>query len=146
RPYRWNSGTQSRDPGPILKHRSGPSSQLLGPIAGFLARVEDAQRLRLPSAPLSPAGAYRFAPDPGQKSESEKQKEREGKKIGVRMLSFARGSSLGRFQPQAAVSSSSMLEQPEHPRWREVLLPGNCGKKGYRKAWLKIVVYCDNPS
>jgi len=35
-------------------------------------------------------GAYRFAPDPVQKSESEKQKERKGKKIGGRMLSFAR--------------------------------------------------------
>jgi hypothetical protein len=33
-------------------------------MAGFLACVEDAQRLRLPSAPLSPPGAYRFAPDP----------------------------------------------------------------------------------
>src|SRR5262249_23142846 len=35
----------------ILRRRSGPSSQLSGPIAGFLACVEDAQRLRLPSAP-----------------------------------------------------------------------------------------------
>src|SRR5262245_39617422 len=39
------------DPGPILKHRSGPSSQLSGPIARFRACVEDAQRLRLSSAP-----------------------------------------------------------------------------------------------
>src|SRR5262249_47204931 len=43
-----------------------------------------------PIRPLSPAGAYRFAPDPVQKSESEKQKERKEKKIGGRMLSFAR--------------------------------------------------------
>jgi hypothetical protein len=40
--------------------------------------------------PLSPPGAYRFAPDPVQKSESEKQKERKGKKIGGQILSFAR--------------------------------------------------------
>jgi len=43
-----------------------------------------------PIRPLSPAGAYRFAPDPVQESESEKQKERKGKKIGGRVLSFAR--------------------------------------------------------
>src|SRR5262245_57220753 len=35
-------------------------------------------------------------------------------------LSHAVGS-LGRFQPQAAVSISSMLEQSERPRWRKVL-------------------------
>jgi hypothetical protein len=45
------------DAGPILKHRSGPSSQLSGPIAGFLACVEDAQRLRLPSAPFPHRGS-----------------------------------------------------------------------------------------
>jgi len=33
------------------------------PLPDFLACIEDAQRLRLPSAP-PPAGAYRFAPDP----------------------------------------------------------------------------------
>ena len=33
RPYRWNSGTRVSDSGPILRHRSGPSSQLSGPIA-----------------------------------------------------------------------------------------------------------------
>jgi hypothetical protein len=40
--------------------------------------------------PPLPGGAYRFAPDPVQKSESEKQKERKGKKVGGQMLSFAR--------------------------------------------------------
>src|SRR5262245_45199626 len=30
RPYRWNSGSPVSDPGPILRHRSGPSSQLSG--------------------------------------------------------------------------------------------------------------------
>src|SRR5215472_10410590 len=77
--YRGESGTPVSDSGPILRHRSGPSSQLSGPIAGFLACVEDAQRLRLPSAPSPPAGAYRFAPDPVQKSESEKEKRSEAK-------------------------------------------------------------------
>ena len=50
------------DSGPILKHRSGPSSQLSGPIAGFLACVEDAQGIRLPSAPFhrrGPTGLHR---------------------------------------------------------------------------------------
>src|SRR5215510_9825787 len=50
------------DSGPILKHRSGPSSQLSGPIVGFLECVEDAQRLRLPSAPFhrrGPTGLHR---------------------------------------------------------------------------------------
>src|SRR5262249_32120605 len=51
------------DAGPILNHRSGPSSQLLGPIAGFLACVENAQRLRLPSAPL-PGRWVDLVPDP----------------------------------------------------------------------------------
>src|SRR5262249_48197148 len=45
------SGTPVSDSGNVLRHRSGPSSQLSGPIARFLACVEDAQRLRLPSAP-----------------------------------------------------------------------------------------------
>src|SRR5215472_14278308 len=83
------SGTHSRIAGPILKHRSGSSSQLSGPIAGFPACVEDAQRLRLPSAPL-PGGGLPVCTGPVQKSESEKQKERKGKKIGGQMLSFAR--------------------------------------------------------
>src|SRR5262245_35817595 len=50
------------DSGPILRHRWGPSSQLSGPIAGFLACVEDAQRLRLPSASSprrGPTGLHR---------------------------------------------------------------------------------------
>src|SRR5215831_15963590 len=41
----------------IEAHRSGPSSQLSGPIAGFLACVEDAQRLRLPSSPSPRRGS-----------------------------------------------------------------------------------------
>src|SRR5215470_10756957 len=60
--YRGESGTPVSDAGPILRHRSGPSSQLSGPIAGFLACVEDAQRLRLPSAPAprrGPTGLHR---------------------------------------------------------------------------------------
>jgi hypothetical protein len=46
-----------------------------------------------PHPSLLPAGAYRFAPDPVQKSESEKQK---GRKVGGLMLSFARDE-LGTF-------------------------------------------------
>jgi hypothetical protein len=72
--YRWESGTQSRNSGPILRHRSGPSSQLSGPIAGFLAWDEDAQRHPTPMRPLSPAGAYRFAPDPNCKMEKSTQR------------------------------------------------------------------------
>ena len=45
------SGTRSRIRVPYWRHRSGPSSQLSGPHCRFLACVEDAQRLRLPSAP-----------------------------------------------------------------------------------------------
>src|SRR5262249_54115728 len=51
--YRPGERDPVSDSGPILRHRSGPSSQLSGPIAGFLACIEDAQRLPLPSA-LSP--------------------------------------------------------------------------------------------
>jgi hypothetical protein len=41
--------------------------------------------------PLSPAGAYRFAPDPVQKSESESRKREEKRgKDRSRMLSFTR--------------------------------------------------------
>ena len=62
RPYRQANRDPVSDSGPILKHRSGPSSQLWGPIAGFLACVEDAQRLRLPSGPSprrGPTGLHR---------------------------------------------------------------------------------------
>src|SRR5262245_54059711 len=51
--YRREKRDPVSDPGPTLRHRSGPSSQFSGPIAGFLACVEDGQRLPLPSA-LSP--------------------------------------------------------------------------------------------
>src|SRR5215510_11205743 len=60
--YRRESGTPVSDSGPILRHRSRPSSQLSGPIAGFLACVENGQRLRLPSAPSprrGPTGLHR---------------------------------------------------------------------------------------
>jgi len=86
---RGQSGTQS-DPGPILKHRSGPSSQLSGPIAGFLPCVEDAQRLRPPSAPSprqGPTGLHRTQfRNPNRKS----RKKEKAEKIGSQMLSFAR--------------------------------------------------------
>ena len=62
RPCRQASRDPVSDSGPILKHRSGPSSQLSGPIAGFLACVEDAQGIRLPSAPFhrrGPTGLHR---------------------------------------------------------------------------------------
>src|SRR5262249_33293700 len=61
-PIARRAGTQSWISGPILRHTSGPSSQLSGPIAGFLACVADAQRLRLPSAPSfrrGPTGLHR---------------------------------------------------------------------------------------
>jgi hypothetical protein len=78
------------DSGPILRHRSGPSSQFSGPIAGFLACVEDAQRLRLPSAPSprrGPTGLHRTQfRNPNRKS----RKKEKGEKIGGQMLSFAR--------------------------------------------------------
>src|SRR5262249_28116068 len=66
--YRRESGTPVSDPGPILRHRSGPSSQLSGPIAGSLACVEDARRLRLPSAP-SPGGGLPVCTGPDFKKE-----------------------------------------------------------------------------
>src|SRR5262249_34872483 len=50
------AGPQSRIPVPYLRHRSGPRSQFSAPIAGFLACVEDAQRLRLPSPPSTGEG------------------------------------------------------------------------------------------
>src|SRR5215831_10472809 len=74
-PIARRAGTQSRISGPILKHRSGPSSQLSGPIAGFLACVEDAQRLRLPSAP-SPGGGLPVCTGPSSEIRIGKQKER----------------------------------------------------------------------
>src|SRR5262249_20215578 len=61
-PIARRAGTQSRISGSILTTDRGPSSQLSGPIAGFLACVEDAQRLRLPSAPSprrGPTGLHR---------------------------------------------------------------------------------------
>src|SRR5215831_2826330 len=65
------SGTQSRIPIPYLRHRSGPSSQLSGPIAGFLACVEDAQRLRSPSAPFT-GGAMGVCTGPDFRKEKAK--------------------------------------------------------------------------
>jgi hypothetical protein len=50
--------------GSHIEAQIGIQFSALGSIVGFPACVEDAQRLRLPSAPLSPPGAYRFAPDP----------------------------------------------------------------------------------
>src|SRR5215813_6718322 len=61
-PIARRAGTQSRISDSILTTDRGPSSQLSGPIAGFLACVEDAQRLRLPSAPSprrGPTGLHR---------------------------------------------------------------------------------------
>src|SRR5215471_20946064 len=69
---------------------SGPSSQLSGPIAGFPACVEDAQRLRLPSAPFhrrGPTGLHRTQfRNPNRKSRKRETKT----KIRGQMLSFAR--------------------------------------------------------
>src|SRR5262245_27027118 len=85
-----NPSAPGWDPGPILRHRWGPSSQLSGPIAGFLACVENGQRLRLPSAPFpqrGPTGLHRTQfRNPNRKS----RKREKGKKIGDQMLSFAR--------------------------------------------------------
>src|SRR5262249_43888319 len=78
-PIARRAGTQSRISGPILRHTSGPSSQFSGPIAGFLACVEDAQRLRLPSAPSPRRGPTGLHRTPVQKSASEKQKEKREK-------------------------------------------------------------------
>jgi len=61
------------DSGPILRHRSKPSSQLSGPIVGFPACVEDAQRLRLPSAPL-PGGGLPVCTGPDFRKEISKKK------------------------------------------------------------------------
>src|SRR5262245_1181875 len=89
-PIARRAGTQSRISGSILTTDRGPSSQLSGPIAGFLACVEDAQRLRLPSSPSprrGPTGLHwtQFR-NPNRKS----RKREKGKKIGGQMLSFAR--------------------------------------------------------
>src|SRR5499427_6771301 len=79
-PIARRAGTQSRISGPILRHTSGPSSQLSGPIAGFLACVEDAQRLRLPSSPSprrEPTGLHRTQfRNPNRKSDREKREKR----------------------------------------------------------------------
>src|SRR5262245_44601500 len=53
---RWEERDPVSDSDPILRHTSGPSSQLSGPIAGFHACVENGQRLRLPSAPFHRRG------------------------------------------------------------------------------------------
>ena len=58
-----------------MKHRSGLSSQLSGPIAGFLACVEDAQRLQLPSTPSprrGPTGLHRTQFQKTKKNKSQK--------------------------------------------------------------------------
>src|SRR5262249_442499 len=132
------------DTGPILRHRSGPSLSALGSHCRIPGVVEDGQRLRLPSASSprrGPTGLHRTQ----FRNLNRKSRKREKRKEAKCFLSCAVGS-LGRFQPQAAVSISSMLEQPERLRWRKARLSQSCGKKGYRKACLKIVVYCDNPS
>src|SRR5215831_5860182 len=54
-PIARRAGTQSRISGPILRHTSGPSSQLSGPIAGFLPWIEEAKEAPRPPPPL-PAG------------------------------------------------------------------------------------------
>src|SRR5262245_33490310 len=78
------------DPGPILKHRSGPSSRHSGPITGFLACVEGAPRLRLPSAPFhrrGPTGLHRTQfRNPNRKSRKREKKT----KIRGQMPPFAR--------------------------------------------------------
>src|SRR5262249_6922535 len=48
--YRWRAGP-SLGFGSHIEAQIGTQFSLSGPIAGFLVRVEDAQRLRLPSAP-----------------------------------------------------------------------------------------------
>src|SRR5215813_6073120 len=79
-PIARRAGTQSRISGSILTTDRGPSSQLSGPIAGFLACVEDAQRLRLPSAPShrrGPTGLHRTQfRNPNRKSDREKREKR----------------------------------------------------------------------
>src|SRR5215831_4431475 len=54
-PIARRAGTQSRISGPILRHTSGPSSQLSDPIAGFLPWIEEAKEAPRPPPPL-PAG------------------------------------------------------------------------------------------
>src|SRR5215813_6708699 len=83
RPNRQNRITCSRISVPLVQIR------ILGPIAGFLACVEDAQRLRLPSSPSprrGPTGLHRTQfRNPNRKS----RKREKGTKIGGQMLSFA---------------------------------------------------------
>src|SRR5262249_11940444 len=82
RPYRQASRDPVTDSGPILRHRSGPSSPLSGPIAGFLARVADARRTPTPIRPFhrrGPTGLHRTQfRNPNRKS----RKREKGKKIG----------------------------------------------------------------
>src|SRR6516162_7542698 len=95
--------------------------------------------------PIPPAVPTLYAPDPVQKSESESRKREKGKRSEAECFLWRAVGSLGRFQPQAAVSIS-MLDQRERPRWQEVLLPTTAGKRVIEKRGRKVVVYCGNPS
>jgi len=115
-----------------------PSLGFPGPIPRTGPILKRHKRLSSHPPPL-PGGGLPVCTGPSSeirigKAESRKREKRERKKIGGECFLSRAVGSLGRFQAQAVVSISLMLEQPERLRWREVRLPQNCGKKGLSKS------------
>src|SRR5262245_40505604 len=100
------------DTGPILKHRSGPSSQLSGPIADFW-RVLKTRKDSDSHPPPLPGGAYRCAPDPIS------EKKIESRKISL-SVSLSLPRSVGAF---VGMQSPEIVQQYINARWRKASPP-----------------------
>src|SRR5215831_5863330 len=68
------------DSGPIFEAQIGTQFSALGSHCRKPGVCCRRAKTPTPIRPLSPAGAYRFAPDPVQKSESKKQKKKKREK------------------------------------------------------------------